>query len=411
MATASSLVGPPSYLRGALVLLLAQALTLIGALVANVLSARALGPSGRGQLALVLQASYFLAVVALVGRDRAYPAASARDRGLAEALGDQLRLAGVPAVLTLFAASAYAIAAFGDMPSPFRASGSLVVLTLGACLARLVRGASIASASTRPVMVAAIVSQASLLLALLVLVFLGVDDSATWAAVYAGTGVAPYMWLLVRRARVTEGAVAPVRRLGLRIYPASLAEVALMRLDRLLLPVFASFSGLGVYVVIATMTELASWPAQQYSDSKVPVWSRVPMTRKTIWHELGRVLVGTVGLACPGALVIWFAIGAVFGSGFESGKQLVLPLSIVAVCVGVYRLSCNLSAIAGSARASNAIAVAGFVNAVVAYPLLISADGTTGAAWASAIGLGSSAAAGLSVLWRDARAEREDLTG
>ena len=72
--------------------------------------------------------------------------------------------------------------------------------------------------------------------------------------------------------RADRPTTALVRREGLALFPAALSNMAMLRADRLALPVLASTSALGLYAAVATMTELLAWPLRAYADSRLGKW-------------------------------------------------------------------------------------------------------------------------------------------
>src|SRR4051794_26300734 len=215
-------------------LLLAQVCVAGSALVVNVLAARALAPSGRGELALLLQVAYLGSLLLLLGIDRSLVAVFAGSAPVTAAralLGLLLR----PSGLGLAAALLLLV-----VPAPWSASWSrwLAVAALFAVVNAFVRGGrAVAIAADRQADYVrfTLQSQALLLTGAAVLAAAGVQDTGAWLAVYLGSAALPTAVQLLRwgprRAdpageQAGEGAreaVAHARREGLQLLPAAIA--------------------------------------------------------------------------------------------------------------------------------------------------------------------------------------------
>ena len=132
--------------RVALVLLVSQIGVALGALLVNIFSARALGPSGRGALALHLQISYIVGAAALLGRDRSLLATAAQGVSLSSGMRQMVRLLAMPLMVGAVASLAAGLA---FQNSPTLAAGALIVgyvlVLAGIMLSRFSRSVSIAA--------------------------------------------------------------------------------------------------------------------------------------------------------------------------------------------------------------------------------------------------------------------------
>jgi O-antigen/teichoic acid export membrane protein len=184
------------------------------------------------------------------------------------------------------------------------------------------------------------------------------------------------------------------RRIGIRLTPATISNMIMLRSDRLLLPLFGSAEQLGLYVVVATITETLTWPVQAYVDSRVPHWAQA--------HSVGRLSLGRVGIRI-GAMVTFcvFLVGSVasvalvplFGVEYRPSLDLVWPLAVASGLYGMARLGVGVSIARGRPSHATAIELTGMVAAFGAYSFLIPQFGALGAAWGSLIGYGMGAVA------------------
>lgn len=378
-------------------LLASQVLTGGVALAANILMVRALSPSGRGEVALMLQVVYLTTQVLLLGTERSF-VASYHDTAPAVAVRAYGRLLVVPCLVGVAAAVVYTTVA-PDRLNP----GSGVVAMLGAYA--LIETAILA---TRAVAIAtgrmadflyARVIESLLLLALLVTLFVAdVSHPVVWILAYLLSGAVPTfaflgIWLRqpVRAATtVPPGQNRLVRQEGLALFPAALSNMAMLRADRLALPALASTSALGLYASVATMTELLAWPLRAYADSRLGRW-------RASHRDGGLNARPIVVTAAVYALVVaplvagglYLLIVPVFGHQYAPAKVVVLPLVAAAGLYAVSRISLGLLIAKGHNALVSAAEIAGFVVSFAAYLLLIPQYGILGAAYGSLLGYGS----------------------
>lgn len=419
VATSERSTSRPSYLRAASRLLVGQGLVLLVAMAANLASARVLGATGRGEVAMVLQSSYVLVTLVILGRDRALTVAAIDPPPVTEPLADQLALSRAALWWSLPASVVVTQVAFGfSLRSLLVAAllGGLVVLGVAM---RMSRAGAILIADSGPFLRRVVAGQVMLGAAVVVLYVLHVDTSTMWISAYLLGGlplVVPY--LRQGRQQLDAASRAGVRRRGVGVLPTSVAEILLLRFERLLLPLMASFSSLGVYVAIATMTELASWPAQQYADAKSPTWTREGLSSDLVRRDFGISMLVSIGCAVPLGVVAWVALEPLFGPEFAAGGSLVPPLVLASVGTALYRVVFAMSISADQPAVGRVLTLSGFLAALVVYPLAIWLGGAVGAAWGSAAGLLGSALVGYVTLSvrigrRDAAADdrRHELVG
>jgi O-antigen/teichoic acid export membrane protein len=196
--------------------------------------------------------------------------------------------------------------------------------------------------------------------------------------------------------------------MGTRLMPAAISNMVMLRSDRLLLPFFGSTEQLGLYVVVATITEALTWPVQAYVDSRIPHWAQA--------HSAGNLSIRRVGMRL-GAIVIFcvllvgsvasVAVVPLFGEEYRPSLNFVWPLAVAAGLYGMARLGVGVSIARGCPSHATTIEVTGMVAAFAAYLLLIPALGALGASWGCLIGYGTGALAAAILASRPATRGRD----
>jgi O-antigen/teichoic acid export membrane protein len=384
-------------------LLLSQIVVLASSLAANVIVARAIGADGRGAVAFILQASYIVTAVSALGRDAAYPA-TARVEDFPSALREQSRLMLVPALAV--AGICVLILAFADGAMSFGAEAAIVLAALswGGLISRMSRASALASRVVRWHLAVVSTSQALLLAVLVALWSAGATDPNQWLWAYAATGALPYLILTISlgRGRRTAGSLRLTRQFALRLYPSTLVEIAVMRADRILIPILANYAELGRYVAVATMAEVSAWPARQYADSRVAYWARKRPTPRGWGKEIAIVVALAAVPATVAGLAIFVWLVPIFGTDFAPATNLVVPLSAAAFGAAMYRSTLNIGVAMTAHRITTIQASAGGVTAAILYPTLIASHGALGAAWGSFAALMAGVGAGLVAIMVDA---------
>jgi O-antigen/teichoic acid export membrane protein len=357
----------------------------------NILAARAMGPVGRGQIAQFLQIGYVVAVVALAGVDRAYPVLAA-DPPLAVAIRHTIRLVtpGV-AVVAGCCLLMWPVLAMGGSPL----SGSVAALALlvaGSAGMAALRAAATAAGVGGPFRRTSVVGQIGLVATGGVLVFFRVDAATWWLLAYGTWLLLPVLYWRQRAASVNL-AVEPVllnriHQLGWRLLPPTLATMVMLRSDRLLLPVLGSYQQMGVYIVVATVTEVAVWPVQAFLDAHGPRWARQWPTRRT-QSLIFAVVVGVLMVAGTGLVAACqVLVVPVFGDAYAAAAGLAVPLAIGAVLFGIGRVGAMLLVAAHATRRVLVAEMGAAAVAVVVYLWLIPTRGAWGAAVGSAVAYG-----------------------
>jgi O-antigen/teichoic acid export membrane protein len=404
-------------------LVASQLLTAGVAFLANILASRALAPSGRGELALLLQIGYLSSLVMILGTDRSvlavYPGAP--PRVVTRAF---LRLLLWPTVLGLLAAVALAL-----LPLPGLGSWQLrlAVASIFAVVNSLVRAArsiAIATGQMRAFLHCTVINQVLLLVFVSALWVAHNSSSAVWVAAYALSDIIPTGAYLLIWARSTMAGRTPepqvpdhrrqaARSEGILLFPAAVATSGMLRLDRLLLPVMASTAALGVYAGIGTMTEVVTWPLLAFADARLGRWRQAnDEGRLRIRPPLLATIGYSVGAGAFFTVVIRVLAVPLLGPAYVAADDLVAPLVLAAMVYGLSQVMvAMLTARRRNANASIA-ETTGFVISVIAYLLLIPRYGAMGAAYASLIGYGSSfAVAGMALIFAPARRPAPEVAG
>ena len=408
---ADSVPLPSSTLRGAEPARLSRRLSalattghLVGAqlvvgaasLAINALAARTMGPSGRGSLALLLQITYLTNMIAMAGTDRSYPATVRHQPTARRAAADTLRLVVPSATVGLVATAPIVHAIGGGAPNgALLAVAGFTVTASALVTASTLRTAAAATGVVRPYVLATIVGQLTLVASAALLTCAGVESPHVWLLVYgAALGTGPLVaWVLLRRAGSLRPEIphslSPARRLGLRLLPAAVASMVMLRADRLLLPWLGSFEQLGLYIVVATVAEFVNWPVQSYVDAQAARWHQ-----RFLAGELrpGGPLLAAAGYGVAAGLALLTAghllVVPVFGTEYRESTPLLAPLAVGAACYSVSRVAIGLNIAAGRARGALAADLPAMVVAMAAYLVLIPRYGAAGAAVGSAVAYG-----------------------
>ncbi|GLX99762.1 NAD(P)H-quinone oxidoreductase [Actinoplanes sp. NBRC 101535] len=379
-------------------LLASQVLTGGVATAANILMVRSLTPTHRGEVALMLQVVYLVTQVLLLGTERSF-VASYHNVAPAPAVRAYAKLLLIPAGVALSGAVVYAVIA------PARISPGPVIIAMLAWYALIeaaalaTRSIAIAVGRVRDFLVARIL-EAVLLLAMLVGLYLaGASHPEYWFLAYVVAGAVPtvvylVIWLRLPvspdAAPVADDQNRQVRREGLALFPAAISNMAMLRVDRLVIPVLASTAALGLYTSVATLTELLAWPIRAYADSRLGRWRASHRdgglrTRPVLVAVAVYVLV-IVPVVAGG---LYLLIVPVFGHQYAAARSVVLPLVVAAGLYAVSRVSLGFLIAKGRGGLVSVAEITGFVVSFAAYVLLIPRLGILGAAYGSLLGYGA----------------------
>ena len=389
-------------------LLVSQLVTAGVAFVVNIFAARLLEPSGRGELALLLQIAYLCSLGLLLGTDRSTVAVYT-GRSVRTVSGAMLRLLRGPSSVCLAVALVVLTVQSSALGTWRTAVALALVFAVVNAFVRAVRSIAIAAGRQREFLVYTLVSEALRMLTLGLLVLTGVRDVALWMLVYVLVGLVPTVgWLIrwvsvrttdaeappaggqaadARRAARSAGDLSAARREGLQLFPSSLANSGLLRLDRFLLAGLASTAALGLYASVATMTEMLAWPLLAFADSRLGRWREQ--------HDAGvlrlsPILLGVAAYCVVAAGVVaaatTFLLVPLLGPEYGPAGPLVLPLVAAAATLGASQVLISMLIAARRNRTASVVEIVGFGLSIAAYVVLIERFGALGAAYGSLLG-------------------------
>jgi O-antigen/teichoic acid export membrane protein len=379
-------------------LLASQVLTGAVAMAANILMVRSLTPANRGEVALLLQVVYLATQLLLLGTERSFVAAY-HNVSPAPAVRAYGRLLAVPCLLFLGGAVIWQVAAPARLtPGPLIVA-MLAWFALIEATSLATRSIAIAVGRVRDFLLARVI-EALLLFTMLIGLYLGhASHPEWWFLAYLIAGATPtvaYLVIWLRLPIVADAGPVPpeqnrqVRREGLALFPAALSNMAMLRVDRLVIPALASTAALGHYTSVATMTELLAWPIRAYADSRLGRWRAS--------HNEGGLKAAPIVLAAAVYVLVvvplvagglYLLVEPLFGHEYADAKVIVLPLVAAAGLYAVSRISLGLLIAKGHGGLVSAAEIAGFVVSFAAYLLLIPRLGILGAAYGSLAGYGA----------------------
>ncbi|GIE34753.1 hypothetical protein Ait01nite_077980 [Actinoplanes italicus] len=379
-------------------LLASQVLTGAVAMAANILMVRSLSPTHRGEVALLLQVVYLATQLLLLGTERSFVAAY-HNVSPAPAVRAYARLLAVPCVFFMAGAVIWQVAAPSRLtPGPLIVA-MLAWFALIEATSLATRSIAIAVGRVRDFLLARVIEALLLLVMLVGLYVTGASHPETWFLAYLIAGATPtviylFIWL---RLPVVAGSTPLdpeqnrlVRREGLSLFPAALSNMAMLRVDRLVIPALASTAALGHYTSVATMTELLAWPVRAYADSRLGRW-------RASHNDGGLKAAPIVVFAALYVLVVvplvagglYLLIEPLFGHEYADAKVVVLPLVVAAGLYAVSRISLGLLIAKGHGGLVSAAEITGFAVSFVVYVALIPRLGILGAAYGSLAGYGA----------------------
>lgn len=387
------------------------------ALVA-IVSARQLGPSGRGVLVLLITVAGLSLLVCSLGINvsgRIHLVGQGKGADSGDYLGLSALLVSVQGMVTVFAG----IALLGVVEVRLSAHDLVLFGLLGGCLLaqHLTTEAIYAYGHAR---VAAAVDAAGSIVQLGAVVIL--------AQVSVTTVRSFVVALLVGGSFQVALALVTLRRVGVSIRPryrrapwillirrglpgiaTALAQVLTFRMDRYLVGVFLTPAAVGVYSVAATAPELLRLPLVALGQ---PIFFRLASGSAEL-RDFRRIrlicLIATALLAAVLAILAPFLVRTIFGSEFAGA---VTPMRILLLAEGGIALySVDGPSLVGVNRVRDAslAAVAALLVVVIGDLILIPAFGMVGAAWASVVAYTVMGAVAHVFLRRWARANSQSM--
>lgn len=346
-------------------------------------------PNERGTLAFALQVAYSLTVLVLMGTERPFLATQegafpTQFRGYVDLVK--------PGLIGAFLLGAVGIAAACVwLPSKVPIVASVVVYTVLNAVSLSVRVAYISSGECRPFAMNAVLTQVVIVGGALALGGLSIGSADTWVLIYVASGIVPlalYLKSVVgTTARVPLSAESrrALQIRGLRLLPAAFSNTAMVRSDRLLMPLLSTSAELGRYVVVATVMEMATWPIRQWADASLRRWSveRVDVTRFTF---MARPLLMTLAVVSGLGIMCYVVVILVLPMDYHAAVSVIVPLGIASLIYAWTRLQQGILIARGASGRVSVIESIGMGVSVCAYIVLIPPLGMLGAAVGSAIG-------------------------
>lgn len=397
--------------RTSLFLLGAQILAAGVAFLVNIVIAWAMDPVARGILAFVLQITYTLTYVSLLGLERPFMATQ-------KGTFPQLLVSFVRMTLPGWSIALLPIGvglAGLLLGNPYLGPLGILIgaYLIGNSITQSVRVAYVGSRSWQHFVANAVASQLVLVVGAVALAVAGVDDVVVWLALYALTGAVSSITLFVCLRQGQGFAPLPVdvskrlRRQGLKLLPASFGNSALLRSDRLLLPILSSPAQLGMYVPVAAIMEIAVWPIQQWVDASLRDWGSAGHTRagqrKLVLRAVGLVLLTSVALAAVAFVVVAFFLPP----SYREALGLIPVLTLGSIVYGWTRIQEGLLVTRGKTGSVSIIETVGLVVSLASYVVLMPLWGAMGAAWGALLGYLACALLGW---WISSRGLEQDAT-
>lgn len=366
-----------------------QLLVAGASLAVNLLSARVLGPAGRGELGLYVLLAQVAALTAVFGVETGYPAVLDRRPALATAMADVIRLVRWPATAVLLLGGA--AIAIRSVPLAVGFVGYGIVLVFVSVLTT-----ASTAAGTSGVQLGFVVAWQVLLLGVAGgLVLFDVRTPSLWLAAMSAAAIGPALVVLRRRSDAEPSDPARTRAarwMGVKLAPSVLTGLALLRIDRLLVPWLSTLHQLGVYLVVATMTELVDLPLRYLLRSRLP---GLGAQIRAGTFPLRRVLVaGLIYCLLAGLLLgvlARFGVVTLFGPEYRDGVQLAVPLGLASGLYSFSRVGAWICTAADSAFSIVTMDLVGIVVTAGLCVLLVPAHGAGGATGAACVAYGFTA--------------------
>jgi O-antigen/teichoic acid export membrane protein len=361
-----------------------------------VVTARTLGPSGRGALVLYLLLASFVALLCAIGTNTAARylllREDPRDR---VTLGDFLGLSAVLSLVAVLVATAASVVLLPIAGLHITAGTALLVGTFAGLLllggqvtdALHAFGRHVAASwcATGPAV-------AALLLTVVVAAssnasaqyFLGVLAVSVLGQVLLAFGL-----LHSHGPRVTRAdgpAWGRLLRLGVPGVGLALGQSLTFRIDRYLVGVFLTPAAVGAYSVAATVPEILR--LIPYSVSQI-VFRQSAVDPSYSWRRYPRHRAAVVALVAGAAVVAGvsapWVIPAVFGEEFRSAVAPLEILLVAELAISRFYMDSRCLTGVGLVRPAAVASVVGLVVVVVADVVLIPTAGLNGAAFASVL--------------------------
>lgn len=380
-------------------LILGQLSTVLGAFLINVLSARALGPENRGEIALILQLSYLAGAIIPLGRDRAALQARFPNKTAEIIRATLVQLSRGPLLVLILFSVAFAIWR-ARLNEPGTVALGFSLLLVGNILSRFLRSEAILEGRGTKFTAATVIGQIGLVAAGGSLLVASQGDVHLWILVYGLSMSVPFIFLLLGRNSLSNAAPPSVlteaRGLGIRLLPPSLIDMAMTKTDKLLLPLLGSYTALGYYAIAVSLVDFSILPFRQYIDSKIPQWARLnddgALRLRKVILSLTLISAIVVAVVTAGS---WFAIPLLFGEAYSPARDVLPWLAVASFFHILTILVAGIATAIASSRSLLRMYLVGIACALPLYFWLIPPFGAIGAAIAQATAFAGSALTGL----------------
>lgn len=366
-------------------------------IVVAIISARVVGPAGRGVIVLIATTATYLMLVTSLGipiSNRVMLGTENRRMVLRHYFGLGLFLSMVQIALTAIVVRVILIQS--GVP-PTLAQGLLAGIYGGGLLAAYLLIQALYGIGWNEQ--AAIVQLGGAAVQLVLVIALGVAAiGSPWpyvAAMLAGTLgqiVAAIVTLAFARFLVWPSfSLVAWRTLVVRGVPAiglSLGQAAVLRLDRVLIGLFLSASAVGVYSVAATATDIVSLVPTALSQILFQRIASKSIDSSTLNRARRVALVFGVATALVIYLLAPLGVDLLVGPRFAGAVTPLRILLVGALFLSSYQIDAYALAARGKIWLAGSATLLGFAVIFAADLLLIPTNGIVGAAWASVIAYG-----------------------
>jgi len=204
-----------------------------------------------------------------------------------------------------------------------------------------------------------------------------------------------YLWRVVRRTadriRFVPSRWSLILRSGIPVLAGSLGQTVALRADRLLVGLLSTSAALGVYSMAATAAELPRIlliPVTQILANRVAMGDITVRSLSSIFRRLALAYGALmVGVAVVGAAIIV----PIVGPGFEDVRDSIAVLALSEGLLGLFLVSASVLTGFGQFRRLPLPSLCGAAVIVVADIIVVPRFGGSGAAWVLVAGFGSMA--------------------
>ena len=366
------------------------------ALVVAAISARQLGPGGRGEIVFVVTVAMLCSELVSLGANVSGRIHILRrsDVLIEDYLGLATVLVGVQALLVTLILVTVGPARFGLDPTTCLLG---VVLGVAMFFAHMMVDAAFA---VRRTLETGIRDMIIGVLPMFLVVMVAVRGQLSVSLVIGLTALGyvaggAYLWRVVRR-RTDRARFVPSRwllilRSGIPVLAGSLGQTVAFRADRLMVGLMSTTAALGVYSMAATTAELPRIlliPVTQILANRIAIGDITIHALSSILRRLVLAYgVLMVGVAVVGAAVIT----PIVGPGFEAVRDSIAVLALSEGLLGLFFVSSSVLTGLGRFRRLPAPSLCGAAVIVVADMVVVPRFGGSGAAWVRVAGFGSMA--------------------